>query len=905
LVVWILLRPWLDGVTYPTDNLYFTWGVLLLFALWAARVMLRGESVCFGVPILLLLGFWVVAAVTAAATVQYETTYRSLILWAGHLALFIVVVNGLRSSTATGIALTAFVVCLLAETVWSLIHFKYVLPYVREAVNNNPVLLKTYFLTTSLNPELRHRLEVNRAFGSLLFPNALAALLLLGIPYALAGTLHSARLLRRENRKQQETGKGPVVQAATPLATLAVGISTWLVTVCLSYFLFSFVASFEFPLGNGLQRVAYLPLIYGAGGGYQLDGVAFSLLWILFVVLVPMAAGIAGVRTTQRNGVAAFGHLLRTIGFPMLFVLQSLALWWTYSRGALLALFLATAFTLAVLAVQRVRARGTGPLIGAGTAAALSILFLALSVGGGAFSGSDNPPRETLQQEIPAPAPAAPVQGPAGELPFQAVPEFLPIRVEGVDLTFQDLVNPASFYLRLSYWRSGLDMALDNLWTGVGLGNFGTVYPKYQRPGAGDVKAAHNDYLQALCETGIFGFLLFCGFWAYFIFWGARRLLQETDPRERWILAGLYAGVLAFLIHSLVDFNFFNPALAFFAFLLTGAFYARGSVRGASPARVCTPGTGSWASAQPAPANRGPESSGTERALRFQLLGIPMLVGAAVIAGMAAQVYLCDFIIGGHNLLNVGNMRKLNQVYDAGEFFIKGVAADQEPGKYPAKDVVTVGRLIPDREAVERFGVIYVTAPDSPTKHRRLRRDEPVPQNAFVAIAKPELAQKTALEHIDVFLANLVVADRIFPHGTELAGYFCRWYLILAKYVKDPALKQRYSLDFLNWARTAVERSPEHAPFHEFYGKACFVRGKIEPGPERKEYYDQSIAEFKHAAELYPSAPYFWRQYAESLRYYAKLVREELGEQALADARLAEAVEIDRHAAALEQQRGS
>jgi tetratricopeptide (TPR) repeat protein len=281
-----------------------------------------------------------------------------------------------------------------------------------------------------------------------------------------------------------------------------------------------------------------------------------------------------------------------------------------------------------------------------------------------------------------------------------------------------------------------------------------------------------------------------------------------------------------------------------------------------------------------------------------------MLVGAAVIAGMAAQVYLCDFIVGGHSLLNVGNMRKLNQVYEAGDFFIKGVPEVQQPGKYPAKDVATVGRLIPDRDVVERFGVIYIATADSPAKHRRLRRDEPVPQNAFVAIAKPELAQKIALEHVDAFLANLAVADRIFPHGTELAGYFCRWYLLLAKFPKDPALRQRYSVDFLNWARTAVQRSPEHAPFYDFYGKACFLRGRIEPGPERKAYYDQAIAEFKYAAELYPSAPYFWRQYAEALRYYAKVVRKELGEQALADARLAEAPEIDRYADALDQQRG-
>lgn len=131
------------------------------------------------------------------------------------------------------------------------------------------------------------------------------------------------------------------------------------------------------------------------------------------------------------------------------------------------------------------------------------------------------------------------------------------------------MLDPNTALLRL-HWISGLHMLGDNPITGVGLDNFGIAYPHYQILGAGDVKPAHNDYLQMASETGIFGLLAFLAFWGYFIVHNGRSILREEDRATRWFRAGVFAGVVGFLLHSFVDFNFYNPDLATVAFIFRG-----------------------------------------------------------------------------------------------------------------------------------------------------------------------------------------------------------------------------------------------------------------------------------------------------------------------------------------------
>ena len=851
----IVLRPWLDGVTYPTDNFYFVWAILVLSALWGVRVLFRGESIRLGTPILLLTGFLGVALVTSLGTIQFDATYRTLLMWSTHLALFIIVTNGLRSRIAIGIVLGAIVISLLAESVWGLIHFKYVLPFVRESILNNPGLLKMYFGATDLNPELVHRLQVNRAFGSLLFPNALAAFLIIGIPYAFAAGLHSLLVLRNDLREHRS-----VPQHGSRGEMLFAGMATWVIVVCVSYFLFSFIGSFEFRLPAGLERMAYLPVLVANDGALQLDSAAYTVLWIVFVLAIPLLAGIAAGRVTARYGLCVYGHAIRVWILPPLLLTQAGSLWLTYSRGGLLALILAVALTLALLFAHRLR-------IPRAAIAGLALAFVFASLGTAAQGPAETPPAPSEQGPV---RPQPPQQSPEQQVANN------PVTKEGVNLTARDLANPASFALRVTYWKTGLSMAKANFWTGVGLGNFGFAYPIYQQVGAGDVKAAHNDYLQALCETGIFGFLLFCGFWIYFVIWGARRILDEKDRYERWILAGLYAGVLAFLIHSIVDFNFFNPALVFFVFLLAGVFYARGSL------------------GVPFPPKKP----------HHQILAVVMLVAVALVTGLSARVFLCDLVVGEWSFLNVGNHQKINALFDAGDFFFREVPAQQARKQLPMKDIVTVARLIPDQEVIRTFGTICVPAKGSPGGRRVIESGQPIPPNAFLVVTHPVVARKKAEEYVTHFLENLAWADVIFPHNPELAAYFIQWHDLLAATTTDADSRKQHTLEFLAWAEEGVKRAPYQALFHEFYAKALWLRGNTETSPGRRDFFEKGLEEYKRATQLYPSNATIWRRYAEALTKYGESLVT-IDQKSMGEARIAAGREATEHADELERQRAA
>jgi O-antigen ligase len=119
--------------------------------------------------------------------------------------------------------------------------------------------------------------------------------------------------------------------------------------------------------------------------------------------------------------------------------------------------------------------------------------------------------------------------------------------------------------MRGDTWRIFLDHPI----LGTGLGTLQTVFPRYETLYDGKiVNHTHNDYLEALAETGIAGGL--CCAW----FIGA--LLTESLKRLR-LLGNSFVGALqlsglvacsGFLVHSFVDFNLHIPANALLFFLM-------------------------------------------------------------------------------------------------------------------------------------------------------------------------------------------------------------------------------------------------------------------------------------------------------------------------------------------------
>ncbi len=111
--------------------------------------------------------------------------------------------------------------------------------------------------------------------------------------------------------------------------------------------------------------------------------------------------------------------------------------------------------------------------------------------------------------------------------------------------------------MRAGAWHIFLDHPL----VGTGLGTFRIAYPPYETLyDAKVVDHAHNDYLEALAETGVLGGL--CCAW----FLGVLFLKSLSQIRRRDFsfpgalqLSGAVA-CAGFLVHALVDFNFHIPS---------------------------------------------------------------------------------------------------------------------------------------------------------------------------------------------------------------------------------------------------------------------------------------------------------------------------------------------------------
>ena len=106
---------------------------------------------------------------------------------------------------------------------------------------------------------------------------------------------------------------------------------------------------------------------------------------------------------------------------------------------------------------------------------------------------------------------------------------------------------------------------------GTGLGTLQEVFPLYETLYDGlVVNHSHNDYVEALAETGSIGGL--CGLaFLVVLFWTSWKILKvESDPQSFAYHTGALVACLGLLVHAGVDFNFHIPSNALI-FLLQSA----------------------------------------------------------------------------------------------------------------------------------------------------------------------------------------------------------------------------------------------------------------------------------------------------------------------------------------------
>ncbi len=125
--------------------------------------------------------------------------------------------------------------------------------------------------------------------------------------------------------------------------------------------------------------------------------------------------------------------------------------------------------------------------------------------------------------------------------------------------------HPSDVGLRMRWVaaRDALGIFRDHPWLGAGLGSFETVFPRYQSfPCDLRWDHAHNDYAEALAETGLAGGAVILTALGMF-FWLAFRNLRERLRRPAgWMQFAAALGCCGMLVHSFADFNLHIPANA-------------------------------------------------------------------------------------------------------------------------------------------------------------------------------------------------------------------------------------------------------------------------------------------------------------------------------------------------------
>jgi O-antigen ligase len=146
---------------------------------------------------------------------------------------------------------------------------------------------------------------------------------------------------------------------------------------------------------------------------------------------------------------------------------------------------------------------------------------------------------------------------------------------------------------RASMRHGAWHIFLDHPIMGTGLGTLQQVYPPYETLYDGKiVNHAHNDYLEALAETGVLGGLCCAWFLAVMFFEPLRFLQNEGNSFANTLRLCGSTACCGLLVHSLVDFNLHIPSnllLFLLMALLASAEMAADNTRNAGRRRRSVP----------------------------------------------------------------------------------------------------------------------------------------------------------------------------------------------------------------------------------------------------------------------------------------------------------------------------
>jgi putative inorganic carbon (hco3(-)) transporter len=162
---------------------------------------------------------------------------------------------------------------------------------------------------------------------------------------------------------------------------------------------------------------------------------------------------------------------------------------------------------------------------------------------------------------------------------------LLPIRVETPETSQSARVEGVDDFTvqsRLALWDAAGAMFLEHPVMGAGFGTYRFALQRYV-PGMTDQLDAHNLYLQTLAETGIVGFsVFFAALWVSFR--GSTKVIKHPDPLFQVVALGIIGGIVATLVHGMVDYIFIvSPQFGNLLWLILGLGLAAGERNNQDP----------------------------------------------------------------------------------------------------------------------------------------------------------------------------------------------------------------------------------------------------------------------------------------------------------------------------------
>jgi len=149
-----------------------------------------------------------------------------------------------------------------------------------------------------------------------------------------------------------------------------------------------------------------------------------------------------------------------------------------------------------------------------------------------------------------------------GGLLFLSLVVFSSTSVVDRILTLTENAPDISMDGRVTAWKGCLDMIETYPLLGTGPGTFGLAFTRFQ-PAGFNIRYdyAHNDYLQAVCDVGLF-LIPVAGWILTALFRRGFSKLKNPSRLVRGTTLGALSGIVAILVHSFVDFNLQIPANA-------------------------------------------------------------------------------------------------------------------------------------------------------------------------------------------------------------------------------------------------------------------------------------------------------------------------------------------------------